>query len=111
MIGTYDPIPKPPPEGTGKPMKDIQLDVSRAKYWLGVGAQPSDPMWRLLAMVGLVEPRWGVVQKGIGNKDAIRPKQPKEGSGLLGDSKNRNEKTKKAEHHGDDAAQPAPAGL
>lgn len=31
--------------------KDIKLDVSRAKYWLGVGAQPSDPAWRLLSMV------------------------------------------------------------
>jgi ribosomal protein S16 len=33
--------------------KDIKLDVSRAKYWLGVGAQPSDTVWRLLAMVRL----------------------------------------------------------
>ena len=50
-IGTYDPIPKPPPLGVGKPYKDIQLDTARAKYWLGVGAQPSDPAWRLLSMV------------------------------------------------------------
>lgn len=51
IIGTYDPIPKPPDLGVGKPYKDIKLDISRAKYWLGVGAQPSDPAWRLLAMV------------------------------------------------------------
>lgn len=91
-------------------MKDIQLDVSRAKYWLGVGAQPSDPMWRLLAMVGLVEPRWGIVQKGITNKDAIRSKQPKEGSGLLGNNKRAE---KKVELRGDDvaAAQPSPTGV
>lgn len=50
-IGTYDPIPKPAPLGVGKPFKDIQLDTARAKYWLGVGAQPSDPAWRLLSMV------------------------------------------------------------
>jgi small subunit ribosomal protein S16 len=50
-VGTYDPIPKPPIEGNGRPWKDIKLDVSRAKYWLGVGAQPSDPAWRLLSMV------------------------------------------------------------
>ena len=49
--GTYDPIPKKPPFGDGKPFKDVQLDRSRAKYWLGVGAQPSDPVWRLLSMV------------------------------------------------------------
>ena len=49
--GTYDPIPKPPPLSQGQPIKDIKLDTSRAKYWLGVGAQPSDPVWRLLALV------------------------------------------------------------
>lgn len=51
VIGTYDPIPKPPADGIGKPVKDIQLDTVRAKYWLGVGAQPSDPVWRLMSMV------------------------------------------------------------
>ena len=53
VLGTYDPIPKPPSpgeEGT-KPFKDIRLDTARAKYWLGVGAQPSEPAWRLLSMV------------------------------------------------------------
>jgi ribosomal protein S16 len=51
LPGTYDPIPKPPQDGEGKPFKDIKLDSVRAKYWLGVGAQPSDPAWRLLSMV------------------------------------------------------------
>lgn len=51
LVGTYDPIPKPPQDGEGKPFKDIKLDSVRAKYWLGVGAQPSDPAWRLLSMV------------------------------------------------------------
>ena len=51
VIGTYDPIPKEPREGESNKWKDIRLDISRAKYWLGVGAQPSDPAWRLLAMV------------------------------------------------------------
>ena len=58
-IGTYDPIPKPPPSGEGKAIKDIKLDISRAKYWLGVGAQPSDPAWRLLSMVGNAVPMVG----------------------------------------------------
>ncbi|KAI9729871.1 MAG: 37S ribosomal protein S16, mitochondrial [Cirrosporium novae-zelandiae] len=58
VLGTYDPYPKKPLEGNGKPYKDIQLDVSRAKYWLGVGAQPSDPAWRLLSMIGLLEPKF-----------------------------------------------------
>lgn len=29
----------------------------RAKYWIGVGAQPTDTMWRLLAMVRLLNSR------------------------------------------------------
>jgi len=52
-IGTYDPIPKPAVDGEGRPWKDIKLDSARAKYWLGVGAQPSDSAWRLLSMVCL----------------------------------------------------------
>ncbi|KAH8588105.1 ribosomal protein S16 domain-containing protein [Bisporella sp. PMI_857] len=51
VLGTYDPIPKPPVDGEGRPWKDIKLDSTRAKYWLGVGAQPSDTAWRLLSMV------------------------------------------------------------
>lgn len=68
VLGTYNPIPQEPQEqpssidaiesSTTEPevqrkFKDIKLDVSRAKYWLGVGAQPSDPAWRLLSMVCL----------------------------------------------------------
>lgn len=56
VIGTYDPIPKPPKEGEGKAWKDIKLDTARAKYWLGVGAQPSDTAWRLLSLVGYFNP-------------------------------------------------------
>ena len=53
VIGTYDPIPKKDPyDNSGKLHKDIKLDTTRAKYWIGVGAQPTDTMWRLLSMVG-----------------------------------------------------------
>ncbi|KAI5283982.1 37S ribosomal protein S16, mitochondrial [Ascosphaera acerosa] len=58
VIGTYNPIPQRPTglsdaeARAAKPYKDIALDVSRAKYWLGVGAQPTDTVWRLLSMVG-----------------------------------------------------------
>lgn len=53
VLGTYDPIPKLPvgAEPGDRKIKDIKIDVSRAKYWLGVGAQPSDTVWRLLSMV------------------------------------------------------------
>ncbi|KAH6683746.1 mitochondrial ribosomal protein S16 [Plectosphaerella plurivora] len=60
VLGTYDPIPRLDPyEKDQKPHKDIQIDVLRAKYWIGVGVQPSDPVWRLLSMVGLLEPKYG----------------------------------------------------
>jgi small subunit ribosomal protein S16 len=55
VIGTYDPIPKPDPyDNSGKLHKDIKLDSQRAKYWIGVGAQPTDTAWRLLSMVGIL---------------------------------------------------------
>ena len=51
VIGTYDPVPKKDPyDPSGKLHKDIKLDITRAKYWVGVGAQPTDTVWRLLSM-------------------------------------------------------------
>ncbi|KIW38281.1 ribosomal protein S16 [Exophiala oligosperma] len=71
VLGTYDPIPRLPlatpdtPEyladGSTKFVprryKDIKLDASRTKYWLGVGAQPTEPVVKLLSMIGLIEPK------------------------------------------------------
>lgn len=52
VIGTYDPIPKVDPyDNSGKLHKDIKLDLERARYWVGVGAQPTDTAWRILSMV------------------------------------------------------------
>ncbi|KAI2604883.1 ribosomal protein S16, mitochondrial [Hypoxylon fragiforme] len=59
VIGTYDPTPKPDPyDDSGKLHKDIKLDILRAKYWIGVGAQPTDTVWRLLSMLGIMEPKY-----------------------------------------------------
>ncbi|KAK2850606.1 hypothetical protein FQN49_005495 [Arthroderma sp. PD_2] len=69
VLGTYNPVPQKPVGLTdseakiAKPYKDIALDRARTKYWLGVGAQPSDGVWRLLSLVGLIEPKVGNVQK------------------------------------------------
>ncbi|KAJ5609571.1 Ribosomal protein S16 [Penicillium herquei] len=62
VIGTYNPIPKRAASFSSenanlRPYKEIALDRARAKYWLGVGAQPSDPVWKLMSMAGLVEPK------------------------------------------------------
>jgi small subunit ribosomal protein S16 len=57
VIGTYNPIPQKPTNLSeeealvAKPFKEISLDRTRAKYWLGVGAQPTDGVWRLLTLV------------------------------------------------------------
>src|ERR1700761_7997484 len=61
VLGTFDPVAKVPlaqpdtPEfnadGTKfepKKFKDVKLDSARTKYWLGVGAQPSEPVGKLL---------------------------------------------------------------
>jgi small subunit ribosomal protein S16 len=69
VLGTYDPNPKVPPASADTPdfvvnketgeeepfeakrYKDVKLDRSRTKYWLGVGAQPSESVERLLSLV------------------------------------------------------------
>jgi small subunit ribosomal protein S16 len=44
-IGFYNPRNEPP---------TIEIDAERARYWLSVGAQPSDPAARLLRKVGIL---------------------------------------------------------
>ena len=51
VLGTYNPYPKAPLDGEGPKQKTIQLDITRAKYWLGVGAQPTEGAWDLLEKV------------------------------------------------------------
>jgi small subunit ribosomal protein S16 len=45
QIGRYDPRQEP---------SVIEIDQERASYWLSRGAQPSDPVRRLLEVVGVV---------------------------------------------------------
>ncbi|MCI1935208.1 MAG: 30S ribosomal protein S16 [Bifidobacteriaceae bacterium] len=42
-IGTYDPNTQP---------STIKIDSARAQYWLGVGAQPTEPLLALLKVTG-----------------------------------------------------------
>ena len=92
VLGTYDPTPRIPlprpdddpllnpaeaqSDGTSMPAqtsptekkkqkryKDLQLDTIRTKYWLGVGAQPSEPMWRLFSMVSALFGRESTMQR------------------------------------------------
>lgn len=45
-IGSFNPFPDSKDNS-----KLCQLDFERAKYWLGVGAQPSEPVQRLFSKV------------------------------------------------------------
>ena len=46
ILGHYNPRTDPP---------TIEIDADRARYWLSVGAQPSDAAARLLVKVGALE--------------------------------------------------------
>lgn len=58
VIGTFDPTPTPlspaQRESGVKPIKNIELDFERAKYWLAVGAQPSESVEKLFKRAGLL---------------------------------------------------------
>lgn len=48
VLGHYNPLP-------GKDgMKRIGINSERVKYWLSVGAQPTDTVARLLGLIGLI---------------------------------------------------------
>ncbi|KAG7047137.1 ribosomal protein S16 [Colletotrichum scovillei] len=80
VIGTYDPVPRQDPyDATTKPHKDIRLDSLRARYWVGVGAQPTDTVWRLLSMVGILQPKFrpnGTANTATAAKSLRTPASP-----------------------------------
>lgn len=48
ILGTYDPL------GTqGKDSEPVKLDLERVKYWLSVGATPSEVMASILKKAGI----------------------------------------------------------
>lgn len=67
-LGTYDPIPK-----NGN--KNIMLNFERTKYWLGVGAQPTDTAARLLAKANLIELKPKSYHKSIAAAAAAKEEQ------------------------------------
>ncbi|KAK9387571.1 ribosomal protein S16 [Lipomyces mesembrius] len=54
VIGTYDAHSKPLPGAPNKKLKEVHLDFERARYWLGVGAQPSDTISSLFRKFGIM---------------------------------------------------------
>ena len=45
-VGYYDPVAEP---------TTIKVNAERARYWLGVGAQPSDPVRSILQRSGILD--------------------------------------------------------
>ena len=52
IIGHYNPVRQP---------KELVIQADRARYWLGVGAQPSDVVVRLLKEVNVLDANGKVV--------------------------------------------------
>ncbi|HEU0256848.1 MAG TPA: 30S ribosomal protein S16 [Microbacteriaceae bacterium] len=51
----------------------IEVDSPRAQYWLGVGAQPTEPVAAILKLTG----DWGTFKGEKGAKNTVRPQEPK----------------------------------
>ncbi|MEO0690840.1 MAG: 30S ribosomal protein S16 [Pseudomonadota bacterium] len=83
QIGTYNPLlAKDSPER-------VKLNEDRARYWLGVGAQPSDRVLRFLDAAGILEraPRNNPQKAQPGKKAQERAEEKAakaEGSGRSG---------------------------
>ena len=62
ILGNYNPIPDK--EG----VKKVNLKTDRIKYWIGVGAQPSNTVGRLLGQSGLIP----VFPKQFKNQESVK---------------------------------------
>ncbi len=63
QIGTFNPMLKKDDEAR------VKLDLDRAKYWVGVGAQPTDRVARFLDAAGLMK------RTPSNNPDKAKPKK------------------------------------
>lgn len=82
VIGTYNPIPAPLTQEQiargEKPVKDIVLDYNRSKYWIGVGAQPTETVARLFRKAAILHPNWPAPHVGpkVPERDVVKPLTP-----------------------------------
>ncbi|KAL9660236.1 hypothetical protein QQ045_025049 [Rhodiola kirilowii] len=73
VLGYYNPLPG---QDGGKRMG---LNFDRVKYWISVGAQPSDPVQRILFKAGLLPPPPMVAMGRKGGPRDTRPIDPMSG--------------------------------
>ncbi|CCF56474.1 hypothetical protein KAFR_0B01750 [Kazachstania africana CBS 2517] len=76
VLGTYNPVPKwesPTDRLKGvMPIKEVNLNFGRSKYWIGVGAQPSDTVTRIFKKCGILDENWGSMHNII-ERETISP--------------------------------------
>ncbi|KAI3963708.1 hypothetical protein MKW98_021948 [Papaver atlanticum] len=70
VLGYYNPLPG---QDGGKRMG---LNFDRVKYWLSVGAQPSDPVQRILFRAGVLPPPPMLAMAHKGGPRETRPVDP-----------------------------------
>ena len=100
-IGLYHPVQNP---------SRIEVDSERAQYWLGVGAQPTEPVLAILKLTGDWQKHKGLPAPApllVAEPKAARPSF----DALGGDDEGKGEaitpKAKKAEKKADDTAEAA----
>ncbi|KAF9422160.1 hypothetical protein BGZ76_003822 [Entomortierella beljakovae] len=67
QLGTFNPIP----DKDG--VKAVSLNFERAKYWISVGARPSDTVSRILAKADIIPPK---PRPGMPNPSPSTPIKP-----------------------------------
>lgn len=98
VLGYYNPLP-----GTDNG-KRMGLNFDRVKYWLSVGAQPSEPVQRILFRAGLLPPPPMVAMGRKGGPRDTRPVCPLTGRILSTEKTASSEKIKDSEGQKDDGS-------
>ena len=79
VLGTYNPIPKLITIKQKKrgliPEKSVNLDFDRTKYWIGVGAQPSETVSKLLMKCGILNEAWNMKLNNNTTREVIKPRE------------------------------------
>lgn len=64
IIGHYNPVRQP---------KVLEVKGDRARYWLGVGAQPSETVVKLLKKVNVLDAEGNVIAESVAAPDSGVP--------------------------------------
>ncbi|XP_038984791.1 30S ribosomal protein S16-2, chloroplastic/mitochondrial-like [Phoenix dactylifera] len=103
VLGYYNPLPG---QDGGKRMG---LNFDRVKYWLSVGAQPSEPVQRILFRAGVLPPPPMLAMTRKGGPRDTRPVDPLSGRYLTPESPETADQSECRESEvGEDGDKPSP---